>query len=93
MGECRHVGAVFCNCLGLQKRVSPKCMDHGIDPTHPHGQVENATASSAGGSPDPDGKVRLGPRLPFSDGLDLGFHIQVSFFSEQGGFTSHSRIG
>ncbi len=25
-------------------------------PTHPHGQVENATASSAGGSPDGDGE-------------------------------------
>ncbi|HCF94185.1 MAG TPA: hypothetical protein DEW46_03920, partial [Verrucomicrobia bacterium] len=26
---------------------------------------ENATASSAGGSPNPDGEVRLGKRLPF----------------------------
>jgi len=27
-----------------------------MEPTHPHGQVENPTASSAGGSPD--GKAR-----------------------------------
>ncbi|MGI6302052.1 MAG: hypothetical protein ACOX52_13500 [Verrucomicrobiota bacterium] len=26
-------------------------------PTHPRGQVANATAPSAGGSPDPDGEV------------------------------------
>ncbi|MGI6301310.1 MAG: hypothetical protein ACOX52_09680 [Verrucomicrobiota bacterium] len=26
-----------------------------MDPTHPQRQVENATATSAGGSPDPDG--------------------------------------
>ncbi|MGI6299635.1 MAG: hypothetical protein ACOX52_01035 [Verrucomicrobiota bacterium] len=36
-----------------------------MEPTHPHGQVENATAPSAGGSPDPDGKSSLGKRLPF----------------------------
>ncbi|MGI6301238.1 MAG: hypothetical protein ACOX52_09310 [Verrucomicrobiota bacterium] len=28
-----------------------------MEPTHPHGQVENATAPSAGGFPDPDGEV------------------------------------
>ena len=36
-----------------------------MERTHPYGQVENATAPSAGGSPDPDGKARLGKRLPF----------------------------
>jgi hypothetical protein len=38
-----------------------------MKPTHPHGPVENATAPSAGGSPDPDGEA-----APFSDGLRLG---------------------
>ncbi|MGI6304187.1 MAG: hypothetical protein ACOX52_24530 [Verrucomicrobiota bacterium] len=45
-----------------------------MDPTHPHGQVENATAPSApsaGGSPDPDGKVGLGRRS--AKALDGGF--------------------
>jgi hypothetical protein len=27
--------------------------DQGMDSTQPHNQVENATATSAGGSPDP----------------------------------------
>ena len=36
-----------------------------MEPTHPHGRVENATAPSAGGSPDGDGEVNLGNRLPF----------------------------
>ncbi|MGI6301265.1 MAG: hypothetical protein ACOX52_09445 [Verrucomicrobiota bacterium] len=27
-----------------------------MEPTQPHGQVEHATASSAGGYPDPDGE-------------------------------------
>ncbi|MGI6301021.1 MAG: hypothetical protein ACOX52_08195 [Verrucomicrobiota bacterium] len=40
-------------------------MDHSIGPTHPYGLVENATAPSAGGFPDPDGEVRLRMRLPF----------------------------
>ncbi|MGI6301864.1 MAG: hypothetical protein ACOX52_12535 [Verrucomicrobiota bacterium] len=31
-----------------------------MDTTHPHRQVENATAPSAGDSPDPDGKAWLG---------------------------------
>ena len=34
-------------------------------PTHPDRLVENATAPSAGGFPDPDGEVRLRIRLPF----------------------------
>ncbi|MGI6300080.1 MAG: hypothetical protein ACOX52_03325 [Verrucomicrobiota bacterium] len=36
-----------------------------MNPTHPHSQIENATATSAGDSPDPDGKDRLGMRRPF----------------------------
>ncbi|MGI6303349.1 MAG: hypothetical protein ACOX52_20145 [Verrucomicrobiota bacterium] len=28
-----------------------------MEPTHPHGQVENVTAPSAGGFPNPDGEV------------------------------------
>ncbi|MGI6302316.1 MAG: hypothetical protein ACOX52_14875 [Verrucomicrobiota bacterium] len=36
-----------------------------MDPTHPHNQVENATASSAGGFPGLDGEVRLRILLPF----------------------------
>ncbi|HCF94330.1 MAG TPA: hypothetical protein DEW46_04660 [Verrucomicrobia bacterium] len=39
-----------------------------MKPTHSHGQVENATAPSAGGSPDPDGRAWLGMRLPFRTG-------------------------
>ena len=35
----------------------PKGRDQNMEPTHPHGQVENATASPAGGSPDPVGKT------------------------------------
>ena len=31
-----------------------------MEPTHPHRQVENATAPSAGGSPDGDGMGRAG---------------------------------
>ena len=34
-----------------------------LQPTHPQGQVDNATAPSTGGSPD--GKARLEKRLPF----------------------------
>ncbi|MGI6302101.1 MAG: hypothetical protein ACOX52_13755 [Verrucomicrobiota bacterium] len=36
-----------------------------MEPTHLHRQVENATAPSAGGSSDPDGKVWMGKRIPF----------------------------
>jgi hypothetical protein len=36
----------------------PKGREQGVEPTHPHGQVEHATASSAGGSPD--GEERKG---------------------------------
>ncbi|MGI6303881.1 MAG: hypothetical protein ACOX52_22955 [Verrucomicrobiota bacterium] len=39
-----------------------------MEPTHPDRLVENATAPSAGGSPDPDGEVRLRMRLPFRMG-------------------------
>ncbi|MGI6299670.1 MAG: hypothetical protein ACOX52_01210 [Verrucomicrobiota bacterium] len=45
---------------------SPKGRDQRIGPTHPHGQVENATATSApsaGGSPD-------GKAATFSDDLE-----------------------
>ncbi|MGI6302567.1 MAG: hypothetical protein ACOX52_16135 [Verrucomicrobiota bacterium] len=35
-------------------------------PTHPHAQVENATAPSAGGSPDGDGG-QVGKAATFSD--------------------------
>jgi hypothetical protein len=55
--------------VGLQERIIPKNppkrygSEHG--PTHPHGQVETATAPSAGSSPGPDGDARLGKRLPF----------------------------
>jgi len=48
-GECSYIGAFFCNSPGLLKRIPPnpppkKGMDHGQDLTHPHGQVDNATA-------------------------------------------------
>ncbi|MGI6304234.1 MAG: hypothetical protein ACOX52_24765 [Verrucomicrobiota bacterium] len=43
-----------------------------MEPTHPDRLVENATAPSAGGSPDPDGEVRLRMRLPFRTGSRKG---------------------
>ena len=59
-------------------------MDQGLDPTHPHGLVENATVSSAGGTQDPDGKVSSKKRLLFRTafcygGLDSGEGSQPSF--------------
>ncbi len=46
-----------------------------MEPTHPHGQVENATAPSAGGFPDPNGEVsrrdRRGRRGVLGGGRDL----------------------
>ncbi|MGI6304045.1 MAG: hypothetical protein ACOX52_23810 [Verrucomicrobiota bacterium] len=36
-----------------------------MEPTHPDRLLENVTAPSAGGSPGPDGEVRLRMRLPF----------------------------
>ncbi len=70
------MGCCFpCNCLGPLKTVYliniPKGRDQSMDPIHPHGQVENATAPSAGGSPDLDGEVRLGKRRTFSDASRL----------------------
>ena len=38
-------------------KKTPKGEDQSTDPTHPRGQIENATAPSAGGSPDPDAKA------------------------------------
>ncbi|MGI6300889.1 MAG: hypothetical protein ACOX52_07535 [Verrucomicrobiota bacterium] len=39
-----------------------------MEPTHLHRQVENATAPSAGGSSDSDGKVWMGGKADtFSD--------------------------
>ena len=48
--ERRNIESAFCNCLGQQATdTHPQtCLDQGMDPTHHHGQVENATASSAG---------------------------------------------
>jgi len=66
-GDCSCIGAVFSNRLGLLKQniliIPPKGREQSREPTHSHGQVENATAPSAGGSPDPDGQPRLG-KLP-----------------------------
>ncbi|MGI6303454.1 MAG: hypothetical protein ACOX52_20710 [Verrucomicrobiota bacterium] len=39
-----------------------------MEPTHPDRLVENVTAPSAGGSPGPDGEVRLRMRQPFRTG-------------------------
>ncbi|MDI9382745.1 MAG: hypothetical protein QM518_00455 [Verrucomicrobiota bacterium] len=43
-------------------------MDHSIGPTRPYCLVENATAPSAGGSPDGLGESRL-EAATFSDNL------------------------
>ncbi len=69
--ECRNVESAFCNCLGQQAQGTPKSplrkgLDQCMDPIHSQGQVETATAPSAGGPPDGAGEVRLGKRL-FSD--------------------------
>ena len=46
--DCRTVGAVFFNCLGLLKTgnpgISPKGLDQRIAPIHSHTQLENALA-------------------------------------------------
>jgi len=60
-GKCSFIGAVFTNCLGLLKTNIPlpkRAWIRAMAPTHPHGQVENTIAPSAGGSPDPEGKAR-----------------------------------
>jgi hypothetical protein len=51
MGDCRYIGAVFCNCFGQSagKFSLKNSLDHSIGPTHSHSRVENATAPSAGG--------------------------------------------
>ena len=59
--------ASLCTCTFLGPTKKSTSMDQRIAPTHAHGQVEHATASSAssaGGSPVPDGKDRLGYRTP-----------------------------
>ena len=48
--------------------IPQKCWGQSMEPTHPHRQVANATAPSAGGFPDPDGKVWMGADT-FSDSL------------------------
>ena len=50
---------------GLSPNPPPERMDQSIDPILPHCQVENATAPSAGCSPDPGGEGGLGKRIPF----------------------------
>ncbi|MGI6300248.1 MAG: hypothetical protein ACOX52_04190 [Verrucomicrobiota bacterium] len=46
-------------------------MDHSSGPTRTHGLVENATAPSAGGSPDGLGEGGV-EAATFSDDLSLG---------------------
>ncbi|MGI6302690.1 MAG: hypothetical protein ACOX52_16770 [Verrucomicrobiota bacterium] len=43
-----------------------------MEPTHPDRLVENVTAPSAGGFPDPDGEVMLRMRLPFRTSSSKG---------------------
>ncbi|MGI6299819.1 MAG: hypothetical protein ACOX52_01990 [Verrucomicrobiota bacterium] len=52
-------------------KIPQKCWVQTIEPTHLHRQVENATAPSAGNSPDGDGKFWMGKRIPFRDDLHL----------------------
>ncbi|MGI6302123.1 MAG: hypothetical protein ACOX52_13870 [Verrucomicrobiota bacterium] len=56
-GNAASLERFSATALVCRKRISPKSpppksMDQGLDTTHHHGQVENATAPSAGGSPD-----------------------------------------
>jgi hypothetical protein len=46
-----------------------------MDPTHLDRLVENVTAPSAGGSPGPNGEVRLRMRLPFRTGSSFAIDL------------------
>ncbi|MGI6302016.1 MAG: hypothetical protein ACOX52_13320 [Verrucomicrobiota bacterium] len=46
-----------------------------MDPTHLDRLVENVTAPSAGGSPGPNGEVRLRMRLPFRTGSSFAMDL------------------
>jgi len=50
------------------KPALEKGLEQGMALTHFYGDVENATASSAGDTPNPNGQVRLGQPLPFRTG-------------------------
>ncbi|MGI6299613.1 MAG: hypothetical protein ACOX52_00920 [Verrucomicrobiota bacterium] len=52
-----------------------------MEPTHPDRLVANATAPSAGDSPDPDsdGEGRLRMRLPLRTGLSYKRRFTVAF--------------
>ena len=59
-GGCSGIGAVISHCLGLLKhdiyKIPQKICVQSMELTHPDMLVENATAPSAGGFPDPDGE-------------------------------------
>ncbi|MGI6303687.1 MAG: hypothetical protein ACOX52_21900 [Verrucomicrobiota bacterium] len=46
-----------------------------MDPTHPQRQVENATAPSAGGSPDPDGDAAACSDTLWLEAVRKGSHF------------------
>ncbi len=73
MRNCRHIGAVFSNSFGQLVGIFSKELVRwttALDLTRPHGLVENATAPSAGGSPDGLGEGRL-EAATFSDDRSL----------------------
>jgi hypothetical protein len=58
-------------------KIPQKCRLQSIEPTHLHRQVENATAPSAGNSPDPDGEIRLGKQLAFWTASSCDYRSQI----------------
>ncbi|MGI6300022.1 MAG: hypothetical protein ACOX52_03035 [Verrucomicrobiota bacterium] len=56
-----------------------------MEPTHFHRQFENATAPSAGGSPGPDGEVRLRMRLPFRTTSGFAILVRAGVICHGGG--------
>jgi len=56
--------------------LSEKWLDQGMDPTQPHGQVENVTAPSAGGFPNLVGKDRWQNKLVVGVAIGIGIGIE-----------------
>ena len=60
---------------GFPKNPPHKGKGQGLDPHHPHGQVENVTAPSAGGSQGPAGRSGWESGFLFGRPLAIGLGI------------------